>query len=61
MKSDLRTSQVRCTCSMQGEKEHRTPSCFNIFAAEGTASQGCGRSRNTESAKPDSFSGKPSP
>ena len=46
---------------MQGEKEHKVPSCFNIFPADGTASHGWGRSRNTESAKPEYSSGNPSP
>nr|GMD54765.1 hypothetical protein Iba_chr11dCG1500 [Ipomoea batatas] len=35
VKQDLSASQDRCTCSMQGEKEHTTPSSFNIFPTEG--------------------------
>lgn len=58
---DIRVSQVRCTCSIHGEKEHKAPSGFSIFAAEGMASQGWGRSRKTESANPENSSGKPSP
>ena len=36
VKHDLIASQARCTCSMQGEKEHRTPSCFSIKLTDGT-------------------------
>jgi len=61
LKFDFRASHVRCTCSMQGEKEHKVPSCFNIFPADRMASHGWGRSRNTESANPEYSSGNPSP
>lgn len=61
VKFDLRVSDERCTCSIQGEKEHKTPSGFKIFLQEGIASQGWGRSRNTESAMPKNSSGNPSP
>lgn len=61
VKFEVRVSDERCTCSMQGEKEHNTPSSFNIFPAEGMANQGCGRSRKTESASPENSSGNPSP
>lgn len=40
VKLDCIVSHDRCTCSIQGEKEHKVPSCRNIFAAEGIASQG---------------------
>jgi hypothetical protein len=60
VKLDCIVSQDRCTCSIHGEKEHSVPSCLNIFAAEGIASQGCGRSKKTASAKPANSSGKPS-
>lgn len=61
VKYDLSASQERCTYSMYGEKEHNTPSGFNIFPAEGMTSQGRGRSRNTVSARPQNSSGNPSP
>ena len=61
VKHDLIASQARCTCSMQGEKEHRTPSCFSIKLTDGTASQGWGKSRKTASAAARCSSGNPSP
>lgn len=45
-----RAMQVRCTCSIQGEYEHRRPPIRSDAAAWDTASHGDGRSRNTASA-----------
>lgn len=61
VKNGLIASQERCTCSIQGEKEHRTPSCLSIVPADGIASQGWGKSKNTASAAPQCSSGNPSP
>lgn len=58
---DRRVSAERWTCSIHGENEHKTPSCFSILSAEGMANQGCGRSKKTESAKPTNSSGNPWP
>ena len=52
VKQDWSASHDRCTCSVHGENEQNVPSCLSIFAAEGIANQGWGRSKNTESAKP---------
>jgi hypothetical protein len=46
---------------MQGEKEHRMPSCFSIEPTEGIASQGWGKSRKTASVAARCSSGNPSP
>lgn len=50
---------VRCTCSMHGEKLHRTPLGRSERAADGTTFHGPGRSKNTPSAMPARSSGKP--
>lgn len=61
VKQDWRASHDRCTCSTHGENEHSVASCLSIFAAEGMANQGWGRSKNTESALPINSSGNPLP